>query len=74
VAWVAAAAWPIATPLAGTAEAPETANSPTAAEVAAAKASILSVIALSIRTLVEPGDERSRPQAGIRWLTSPRRQ
>jgi hypothetical protein len=35
------------------------ANSPTAAEVAAAKASILSVIALSIRMLVEPGDDRS---------------
>jgi hypothetical protein len=39
--------------LAGTAEAPETPNSPTAAATAAAKAIILSVIALSYSYLVE---------------------
>jgi hypothetical protein len=43
-AWVAAAALPIATPFAGMAEAAEAARNPTAADMAAAKRTVLSVI------------------------------
>jgi hypothetical protein len=55
--------------LAGTAEAPETANSPTAADVAAAKAIILSVIELSCsRSWSKPGggSETTEPAYDVR--------
>jgi hypothetical protein len=63
--------------LAGTAQAPETANSPTAADVAAAKATILSVIELSCpHSLSKPGDgpETTEPHTMFDAASSPREQ
>jgi hypothetical protein len=48
VAAVAFAAWPIATPFAGMAEAAEAAKKPAAADMAAAKRAVLSVILSSV--------------------------
>jgi hypothetical protein len=63
--------------LAGTAEAPETANSPTAADVAAAKATILSVIELSCPhswSKSGGGPETTEPQTKFDAASSPREQ
>jgi hypothetical protein len=48
VPWVAAAAWLIAAPFAGMAEAEDAAQKPTAADMAAANRTILSVIPSSV--------------------------
>jgi hypothetical protein len=48
VTWVAFAAWLMAAPLAGMAEAAGAATKPTAADMAAAKRTVLSVISSSV--------------------------